>query len=326
MNVLVLACALIAADPAPKQSVIVAVGAEGTAEFGKSFRESAERWQQAAEQGEADFLMVGLNEEKETTDLELLNRRLVKEAAIETAEPLWLVLIGHGTFDGTTARFNLRGPDISPRDLGEWLKDAMRPIVVIDCTSCSSPFLNELSGPRRVVLTATKSGSEQNVTRFADYLSQALLDSRADLDKDDQVSLLEAWLTAAAGVREFYAKDGRLETEHSLLDDNGDRLGTPPDWFQGARAVKSAKEGAVPDGLRAARLCLVRSAQERLLTADQRSRRDELEQQLARLRLKRGEFDEGEYLNQLEPLLLEIARLYQGQASPAFEGKDDKKE
>src|SRR4029434_7395612 len=95
------------------------------------------------------------------------------------------------------------------------------------------PFINELSASGRVVVTAARSGSEFNFARFGDYFSSAITDSKADLDKDDQTSLLEAFLAAAAGVKEFYLSDGRLVTEYALLDDNGDKRRTPADWSQG---------------------------------------------------------------------------------------------
>ena len=53
-----------------------------------------------------------------------------------------------------------------------------------------------------VVLTATKSGDEINFARLGDYLSQAILDLSSDLDKDSQVSLLEAFLKASRMTQE----------------------------------------------------------------------------------------------------------------------------
>lgn len=290
---------------------MVVVGADGTPEYGQQFREWAGRWKTAAERGNAEFFPIGIADAGDTSDRDLLKQRLKEAASNPGSELLWLILIGHGTFDGKTARFNLHGPDITPGDLAEWLKDVGRPVAVVNCASCSSPFLNELSGPDRVVVTATKSGFEHNFARFGDSLSSAIIDPQADLDKDDQVSLLEAFLMAAAGVREFYAKEGRLETEHALLDDNGDRLGTPPDWFQGVRAVKSAKDGSSPDGLRAAQFCLVRSRPEQELSAATRTRRDQLEQSLARLRQRKSKLSEDEYLNLLQPVLVELSQLYE---------------
>ena len=104
------------------------------------------------------------------------------------------MLIGHGTFDGREAKFNLRGPDVTDVELADWLLPFKRPVVVINCASASGPFINRLSGANRVVVTATKSGNEINFARFGQYIAEAIADPRADLDKDGQVSLLEAFL------------------------------------------------------------------------------------------------------------------------------------
>lgn len=306
---------LFVADAQPAPSVVVVVGAPGTDEYGRLFREWAERWQQAAARGQAQFSVIGLADGAEE-DRGLLQRRLNEEQA-NTSEPLWLVLIGHGTFDGKTAKFNLRGPDVSAQELAEWLEPLKRPLAIINCASSSGPFIHELSAPNRVVVAATKSGFEHNFARFGDYLSRAMADPHADLDKDEQTSLLEAFLLASAGVQEFYASDSRLATEHALLDDNGDQLGTPADWFQGVRAIKAAKDGAAPDGQRAGQLQLVHSTRESSLPADGRKQRDELEQQLAQLRGKKAETPEDDYYLQLEDLLVKMARLYESFDQPA---------
>jgi hypothetical protein len=299
----------------PKPSVLVVVGAAGTEEYGEMFRTWAERWQAAAERGHAEFAAIGLAPAGEQPDLELLAAKLAEFAKIPD-QPLWLVLIGHGTFDGKTARFNLRGPDVSAAELAKLVEPLERPLAIINCTSASGPFLAELSGAGRVVVAATRSGHEVNFARLGDYLSSAIADPRADLDKDDQTSLLEAYLLAASGLAEFYAREARLATEHALLDDTGDKLGTPPDWFRGVRAVKTAKDGAAPDGVRAAQWVLVPSGREEELSADSRARRDELERDLAALRDRKSDLPEDEYLVLVEPLLVELARLYEAPASP----------
>src|SRR4029079_7472330 len=140
------------------------------------------------------------------------------------------------------------------------------------------------SRSNRVIITATRSGQELNLTRFGKYISEAIVDSRADLDKDGQTSLLEAFLSAARQTLDFYKTEGRLATEHALLDDNGDGLGTQADWFRGVRAVKKPTQGKEIDGLHAHQWHLVRSAEEQQLTAEQRKRRDELELKIAKLR------------------------------------------
>lgn len=299
-----------------KPAVLVVVGAAGTEEYGRDFRTWADRWKAAAEHGGAEFHSLGNEPEGKTSDRERLEQQL-GEVAKTSSEPLWIVLIGHGTFDGKTARFNLRGPDVSAAELAAWLQPLERPLAIVNCTSASAPFLQALSGKDRVVITATKSGHEHNFARFGDYLSAAIADPQADLDKDEQTSLLEAFLQAAAGVKEFYGRDSRLVTEHALLDDNGDRLGTSPDWFSGVRATKVAKDGAAPDGLRAHQLHLVRSAREQELASAARARRDELELQLAERRARKTSLSEEAYLREIEPLLLELARLYQATQSKA---------
>lgn len=298
-----------------RATVLVVVGAEGTQEYGKQFRQWAGRWKEAAERGNARFTAIGLDEPGELDDRERLKRRLDEERQSRGSEALWLVLIGHGTFDGKTAKFNLRGPDISATELAEWLAPIERPQAVMNCASASGPFINELSGANRVVVTATKSGFEHNFARFGDYLSAAIAGSQADLDKDEQTSLLEAFLLAAAGAKEFYQADARLATEHALIDDNGDWLGTPADWFRGVRATKAAQDGASPDGLLASQFQLVAGGSGPQLSAETRGRRDEIERSVARLRQRKATLPEDAYYSQLEPLLIELSWLYEAAAS-----------
>jgi hypothetical protein len=300
----------------PKQAVIVVVGAEGSAEFGPQFQTWASQWEAAARQGQADYLGIGLESTADKADRDVLAEHL-QQLAGKHAQSVWLVLIGHGTFDGKTARFNLRGPDVSAAELAEWLAPLERPLAVVNCTSSSGPFVAALSGNNRAIIAATRSGHEYNFARLGEHLAAAIADPAADLDKDEQTSLLEAYLAAAARTREFYAGEGRLATEHALLDDNGDKLGTPADWFQGLKATKTAKEGAALDGALAGQFVLVRSSREEQLPAAIRTRRDELERELSVLRQKKLQVSEEEYLKLIEPVLVELSRLYQSAESAA---------
>jgi len=290
-------------------TVIVAVGAAGEAEFGKEFAKWAELWTKASAKAEAKPVIVGLEPTNAVTDLAMLKQALATEPTNSTTE-LWLVLIGHGTFDGKEAKFNLRGPDLSATELAEWLKPFRRPVIVINCASSSSPFLNKLSGPNRVIVTATKSGYEENFARFGQFGSAAITDPTADLDKDGQTSLLEAFLMASRRVAEFYEAEGRLASETALLDDNGDGMGTPADFFRGVRAVKKPASGGSVDGLRAHQIHLLRSAQEQQMPAELRARRDDLELALAKLRDAKATFAEDEYYRRLENLMTQLATLY----------------
>lgn len=291
------------------ESILVVKGADGEEVYGAQFAAQIDQWTSTAEIADASITVIGMDPLSEPTDRDRLHQALT-EFAQEPPGRLWLVLIGHGTFDGSTARFNLRGPDLSADDLAAWLSPIPGPLVVINTASASGPFLHALAGPDRIVITATRSGSELNVTRFGTYLAQSLADPESDFDRDGQTSLLEACLAASAGVRAFYQSESRLATEHALIDDNGDGKGTPAEWFRGVRARKRPDEDAAIDGALAHQVHLVLSPAEQQLPADIRGRRDHLEQKVFALRERKGEVPEEDYFVQLERLLLELARLY----------------
>lgn len=308
MKTLVVVLVLVLASGARADSVIVVAGAGGTPEYTSTFAEWAGHWQKAAATAGAHATMLGLDP-AQTNVRDLLRDALAKETATG-AEPLWLVLLGHGTWDGQAGKFNVAGDDVSIADLHEWLAPVHRPLVLIAGFSASGAFLKPLAGPDRIIVTATRAGSEENFARFGGYFSAAIGDPSADLDKDGEVSVLEAWLTASRRVAAYYKDEGRLATEHSLLEDNGDGLGTPPEWYEGVRAVKKPKIGAA-DGLRARQIHLVHSAQENALSPETRAKRDALEQEVARLRDRKADLPEKEYYAALEKLMLQIAALYE---------------
>jgi hypothetical protein len=294
-------------EVADRSTVIVVAGAAGEAEFAPDFALQVDAWAKVSEQAGAKHISIGDSE----TDRERVKNALAAEPKAGPGE-LWLVLIGHGTFDGKEAKLNLKGPDLSATELAEWLRPFQRPLAIVDTTSSSAPFLTKLAAPKRVIVSATRSGNEQNYARFGKYLAEALPDPQSDLDKDGQISLLESFLSASHRTMEFYKTEGRLATEHALIDDNGDGLGTPADWFRGVLATKRARDGAALDGPRAHQFHLVRSAAEQQLPADVRARRDQLELQLSALREKKSKMNEEKYYQELEKVLLDLAALYEG--------------
>jgi hypothetical protein len=304
-------------DAPGRQCAIIVTGAPGAEEYGADFARAAAAWEDAARGGGAEVIRIGPGGSEEgaggagsSADRDIL-AEAIRGRARGSKECLWIVLIGHGTFDGRAAKFNLRGPDFAAEELAEWLKPCDRPLAVIHCGSASGPFLNRLSGPGRAIVTATRSGDEINYARFGRCLGEAISSGDGDLDKDEQVSLLEAFLLAAARTAEFYEREARLATEHALIDDNGDGLGTPADWFRGTRAVRRAAGGAAADGLRSSQIVLVRRPVERAMPASVREERDRLEQALESLREEKAKLDPAAYYARLEPILLELARLYE---------------
>ena len=139
---------------------------------------------------------------------------------------LLVILIGHGTTaEGDEAKFNLVGPDLSASQWAEVLKPIPAKIVVVNTTGGSFPFMKRLSGPGRIVLTATDSAAQQFETVFPEFFVKAFDDPEADADKNGRVSIWEAFSYASAGVRRWFEQHGHLPTERPLLDDTGAGIG-----------------------------------------------------------------------------------------------------
>lgn len=289
------------------RTVLIVVGAEGESVYGERFMAEATNWQHAAELGKARSILVGADHG--TNELTQV-RSIITQEIQKANEEFWIVLIGHGTFDGKEARFNLRGPDLSAKELGTLLQTFERPLIVVDTASGSGAFLQALSGTNRVIITATRSGNEQNYARFGEFMALAIADPAADLDKDGQTSILEAFLGASRKASDFYKTEGRLATEHAMIDDNGDRRGTPADWFTGIRVTRKSTDNTKPDGFRANQVQLVRNAREAALTVEQRQRRDELEREIEDLRNRKKQMQEDDYYRDLEKIMLELGGIY----------------
>ena len=292
---------------AARPAMLIVVGAGGTPEYEAQFQQWAQRWQDLSQTLDAEWNSIGLAADS-APDREQLTVAIQRYDQPAEA-PLMLVLIGHGTAQGDAAKFNLRGPDFTAQELATWLSAVQRPVVVAQCASCSGAFLQPLAAANRIVITATQSGAEQNFARFGDFFSTAVTEPAADLDHDDTVSLLEAFLLASDRVAKSYEQQSRLATEHALLDDNGDGWGTPAHFFSGIRATKAARNDAPLDGLRAHQILLFRIVDRPALTPEKVTQRDQIEQQVEQLRLRKSSLDADEYYEQLEPLMIQLARL-----------------
>lgn len=292
---------------APRGDLLLIVGSPGTAEFGAEFRRWGKQWIKAAEAGQIRVTSLGMQADDATL---VKLREVVAGFTNESSRPLWIVLLGHGTYDGRVAKFNLPETDLEPAELQSLLKPLQRPIALINCASASAPFLEELASPGRVVITSTSSGNEVNFAHFGQYLAESIQHLDADLDKDLQVSLLEAFLRASRLTEEFYSGDGRLATEHANLDDNGDARAVPGSGFAGIRPTpRKDTGGLLPDGLVAQQWVLVPNADDARLSVDEIIRRNELEYEISVLRDQKEEMPADDYYSALEPLFIELAKL-----------------
>ena len=296
---------------ARKTTLIVVTGAAGEKEFGEQFRASAKRWHEFAKKQDWQLIALGSSSGDSASDHDLLKQAIEKESSLPADAELWFVLIGHGTFASNVAKFNLVGPDVSANELSEWIEPLKAKCVIINCSSSSGPFVTALGGKNRVVVTATRSGSEQNFSRFGTYLSEAIGSLAADVDHDQEVSVLEAFLAASSQTERFYREDARLATEHALLDDNGDRVGTGGDFYRGARPAKEPEPGKQVDGRIASRAILFSAPDAPKFTSEELAERQRIEEQIDALRTRKKQLTEEAYLAQLEPLCIELAKIYQ---------------
>lgn len=312
----VLAAAMLTSASVAAPTVAVIVGAPGTRVFEEQFNTWTDRWKAAVAEAGCQYVEFGRRSAGQNTR-DAVKSYLGDLASSEntSTEPVWLVFIGHGTHFRETSNLNLRGPDISATELNEWLGPVKRPIVLINCASSSGPFIKKLAAQDRIIITATKSGAEHNFARFGDYLSRSISDTTADLDHDERVSLLEAFLSASSQVADFYEQENRLSTEHALIDDNGDGLGTPPKFYRGVRPVhapRADKQGNVAsiDGAAAARIGLKPSAGQDQFTDEQRAELEKLEQEIESLRSQKTKLGDDAYYERLKPLMIKLAKLY----------------
>jgi hypothetical protein len=221
-------------------------------------------------------------------------------AAVE--DRIFVVMVGHGNPRGDSAVFNLPGPDISAAELAAALTVlGDRASVIVNTASASGPFLKALSQDNRIVITATSSGREYHAVLFGELFIAALGTTAADRDKDERISMLEAFDYARREVRRKFESEKRLLTEHALLDDNGDGEGSlEPGEFQADGALAHRTFLQQPPSL-------ATGAPGKLVEMLQRKRR--IEQSISDLKRQRDSLVPVDYYAELEMLLVELALL-----------------
>jgi hypothetical protein len=214
-----------------------------------------------------------------------------------------VLLIGHGAFDGQDYKINIPGPDLTAVELDALMDrvPAQRQLVV-NTTSAGGASIAVLQKQNRVVISATKSGTERNAPVFARFWVEALRDPSADSDKNEAVSALEAYRYADQKTTAYYERAKRLATEHAMLEDTGKG--------EGVRAP-SQDNG---QGLLAGRFTVLRLGAMQKAAGDPAKqellrRKEDLEQKIDQLKYNKAALPAAEYSKQLRQLLLDLARL-----------------
>src|SRR5439155_15130383 len=214
---------------------------------------------------------------------------------LKATDSFFLFFIGHGSGEGEY-KFNISGPDFTAADYNKLLSTlTVGRTVIVNGTSASGGAIEQFAGKNRVVVTATRSGQEGNDTVFYEYFLEALQSPAADEDKDQKISVWEAFKYAVAGTERFYKEEGRLATEHPQISDNGTE-----------KTGVTTKE--VPLVARATSFQVDRP----IVSSDPKlqallNQRKEIEQKIEDLRINKNTIPEVEYDKQMESLLVQLA-------------------
>jgi len=214
---------------------------------------------------------------------------------------LLVVLIGHGTFDGTVAKFNLVGPDMDSREWKAALDGNAARMVFVNTTSSSFQFVPALSAKNRIVIAATDSAAQKYATVFPQYFIEALdQGAKADNDKNGRLSVWEAFAYASQAVKQAFEKQGTLVTERSVIDDNGDGVGKEAAATTGNDGVLAKTTFLDP---------LPASSSGNTALAGLEKQRVTLEAEIEQLKGRKGEIPAGQYEEEFERLAIELAKV-----------------
>ncbi len=210
-----------------------------------------------------------------------------------------IVLLGHGTYDGDVAKFNLVGPDMTAKDWTDLISGVQGRVAVVNTTEASFPFVEALSSKGRIVITATHSAAQKYATVFPEYFVKAMKEASTDLDKNGRTSIFEVFASASASVKQHFEQRGQLITEHALIDDNGDGKGRQaaddgPDG--GLARIAYLDTEAVPANASPELAALIK-------------RRLELEAKAEEHKQLKGVMPDAQWTAEFEKLMLELAQV-----------------
>jgi hypothetical protein len=271
--------------------ILVVTGTPGDAEHAQKFGGWAKTFIDAAKTKDAvpDANIVYLAD-KQATKAAIEKTLGDFATASRPTDTVIVLLIGHGSFDGSVAAFNVMGPDPTPADFAKLLGNFRSKVVFIDTSSSSGAFLPAVTAPGRIVVTATKTGGERNETEFGQYFTAAFGDEAADRDRNGHVSIQEAFDYAKTKVADAFKQKGLILTEHAVLDDGAE-----------GRIASSAYLGI---GRADAALAADLSDPAMKALVDERA---DIQRQIEALQLQKASMDAAKYDAAMETLLTDLA-------------------
>ncbi len=278
-------------------SALIVRGVAGSPEHETKFDKWTEGTQKALVEkfGFSSDRVIVLSDKK-SAQAEIQKAFATLKQQLKPADTFFLFFIGHGSGEDGVYKFNISGPDYTADDYNKLLSALpVGRIVVVLGTPASGAAIEKFAGKNRVIITATRSGQEGNDIVFYDYFLEALESPAADEDKDQKISVWEAFKYAVAGTERFYKEEGRLATEHPQISDNGTE-----------KTGVTTKE--VPLVARATSFQVDRP----IVSSDPKlqvllNQRREIEQKIEDLRINKNVIPETEYDKQMESLLVQLA-------------------
>jgi len=278
-------------------SALIVRGVAGSPEHETKFDKWTEGTQKALVEkfGFSSDRVIVLSDKK-SAQAEIQKAFATLKQQLKPADTFFLFFIGHGSGDDGVYKFNISGPDYTADDYNKLLSTLpVGRIVIVLGTPASGAAIEKFAGKNRVIITATRSGQEGNDIVFYDYFLEALESPAADEDKDQKISVWEAFKYAVAGTERFYKEEGRLATEHPQISDNGTE-----------KTGVTTKE--VPLVARATSFQVDRP----IVSSDPKlqallNQRKEIEQKIEDLRINKNTIPEVEYDKQMESLLVQLA-------------------
>jgi hypothetical protein len=277
---------------AQQTHILVVTGVAGDEEHAKKFEKWAASFVDAAKKKDAvpDANIAQLADKRATK--EGIEKAIADIAGrAKPNDTVFILLIGHGSFDGRVASFSIPGPDLTAADYAKLLsRFTSQHVVFVNTASSSGAFLQPLAAPGRVIVTATKTGGERNEPDFPEYFIAAYSDDAADRDRNGHVSVAEAFEYAKTKVTAAFQQKGNILTEHATLEDGG-----------GGQLASTIFLGTGRSDA-ALNVDMSNPAAKALV-----EERDAIEQRIAALKLMKPSMDAAAYDAQMEKLLTELA-------------------
>jgi hypothetical protein len=223
-----------------RRHALIVVGIAGDEEHRLRFQQTADVWRrwltEVAGVPNADLTVLCSEDESDETG-QATAKRITEVVASLTSrvgkdDALWVFLLGHGSQDKRHAWFHLPGPDLNAAEWGGLFAKIQASEQVFWLThSASGGFIKPMSLPGRIVISACDADGEVNETRFPHVLAE-VMDRQLNSDAGEaptppaSSSVLDLFRSATTQVGNAFEISQLVPTEHALLDDNGDGVGS----------------------------------------------------------------------------------------------------